>query len=115
MTRKQKGEQGEQMAIAYLEANQYKILKRNYRPEGTEIDIIAQYLETLVFVEVKTRRKNDFGYPESAVNMTKQQRIKLAAEHFIAEHDWHGDIRFDIIAITWSDPPELVHFQDAFY
>jgi putative endonuclease len=49
------------------------------------------------------------------VNTAKQERIKRAAEYFITEQDWHGEIRFDIIAITWSEPPELVHFQDAFY
>jgi putative endonuclease len=115
INRKQKGEQGEAMAAAHLQAQGYEILRRNYKPKGTEIDIVARQAETIVFVEVKSRETNDFGYPEEAVKTAKQERIKRAAEHFIAEQDWHGDIRFDIISITWSDPPELVHFQDAFY
>jgi putative endonuclease len=115
MNRKQKGEQGEAMAAAHLQAQGYEILRRNYKPKGTEIDIIAQQSGTLVFVEVKSRETNEFGYPEEAVNTAKQERIKRAAEYFITEQDWRGEIRFDIIAITWSEPPELVHFQDAFY
>ncbi|WP_448520320.1 YraN family protein [Rhodoflexus sp.] len=115
MNKKEKGAKGEAMAAAHLQAQGYEIISRNYKPRGTEIDIIAQKAGTVVFVEVKSRATNDFGYPEESVNAAKQGRIKRAAEYFIAEQDWHGDIRFDIIAITWSDPPELLHFEDAFY
>jgi putative endonuclease len=115
MNKKQKGKQGENMAVAHLQAQGYQIINRNYKPQGAEIDIIAQKAGIMVFVEVRSRKNNDFGYPEESVNVAKQERIKRTAEHFIAAQDWQGDIRFDIIAITWSDPPELMHFEDAFY
>lgn len=115
MNRKQKGRRGEAIAAAHLQAKGYRILAQNYKRQNAEIDIIAQQGETVVFVEVKSRTTNDFGYPEEAVGIAKRERIKRAAEYFIAEQEWHGDIRFDIIAVTWSALPEIVHFEDAFY
>ncbi|MCS6967041.1 MAG: YraN family protein [Cytophagales bacterium] len=111
---RQLGKKGEELAACYLQNRGYEILCRNYQFERTEIDIIARSGSVLVFVEVKSRSSNAFGYPETFVKATKQAHIKRAAENFILQTNWHGEIRFDIIAITWTLPPEITHFEDAF-
>ncbi|WP_242926120.1 YraN family protein [Pontibacter vulgaris] len=109
------GLNGESMAAAYLQEKGYTILSRNYRYKRAEIDIIAEKPGLLVFVEVKTRTSDKFGFPEEAVTMKKQELILAAAEEFILQKGWEQDIRFDIISITLSNPPELHHIEDAFY
>ena len=59
-------------AEKYLRRNGYRIVKRNFRAAGAEIDLVAMDGDTLVFVEVKTRRSRDAGAPEEAVDERKQ-------------------------------------------
>ncbi len=109
------GQRGEENAVNYLLSNGYDILERNYRFGRAEIDIIVQKDKTLIFVEVKTRKNSDFGFPETFVSESQEERIHLAAEEFVEKHGWQGDIRFDIIAIVWDlSEPTFDHFEDAF-
>lgn len=107
---------GEDAAVRFLEENGFKILKRNYRFERAEIDIIAQDGEELVFVEVKTRRSNFYGAPEDAVTEEKQEQIRAAAEGYLYQHDIDNrPCRFDIVAIEFKDgKKEIRHLKDAF-
>ncbi len=110
------GRAGEQLAVAYLEQKNYVILATNWRHHHTEIDIIARSGQTLVFVEVKTRKTDYFGYPEEAVNRTKQQHMQRAAQAWIHANNWQQEIRFDIIAITLENRDQQVyHIEDAFF
>ena len=68
----------------------------------------------LVFVEVKARKDETYGYPEDFVTKRQQGVIKRTAEDYIFDHNYEGEIRFDIIAILLTRPPELTHFEDAF-
>ncbi|NJM24243.1 MAG: YraN family protein [Bacteroidia bacterium] len=86
---------------------------RNYRYKKAEIDIIAQKEDWLLFVEVKTRRSSDYGEPESFVDFKKANLLFMAAEEFILSTDWHGHVRFDVIAVTLGSQPDVVHFEDA--
>ena len=114
-TTTQKGRQGEKMAAAWLIQHGYTILHQQFRYERKEIDLIAQKDDCLIFVEVKLRKNNAFGYPEEAVNERKQAYIRLVAEHYLHTTDWQGNIRFDIIAITQNrEETEIMHFEDAF-
>lgn len=106
------GKIGEHKASIYLQNKGYQILNQNYRYKRDEIDLIAQYKELLIFVEVKSRKNNFFGNPEEAVNNTKAQNVIRAAQHYIQTIDWQNDIRFDIISITGD---EILHFEDAFF
>lgn len=106
------GRIGEQIASDYLINKGYKIHTLNYRYKRDEIDIIAQFQDLLVFVEVKSRKNNFFGNPEEAVNNTKAANIIRASQNYLQEINWQKDIRFDIIAITGN---EIMHFEDAFY
>ncbi len=109
------GQLGESMAQHHLQQQGYTILQKNYRYKRAEIDIIAQKEELLVFIEVKTRATDIFGYPEEAVNARKEKLLVNAAEEFILALGWEHDIRFDIISVTLTSPPVIHHIEDAFY
>ena len=110
------GKLGEDRAAAHLIEKGYEILARNYRYKQSEIDIICQKNGLLVFVEVKTRSSRGFGEPESFVSQSQQAAIHRAAEAYMDEINWPGDLRFDIIAIVKNrDSEELEHLEDAFY
>ncbi len=118
MTDKQEiGRRGEELAIRFLEEEQYEILETNWRFSRAEIDIIARKNEVLVFVEVKTRSSDTFGNPELAVTRHKEKQIADAAAAYMRSinHEW--EIRFDIIALIIHNEQEyqLEHFPDAFF
>ena len=111
------GERGERAAAAFLRKRGMRILVRNYRVPGGEIDLIARDGETLVFVEVKTRRA---GSPAEAVDRDKQRRISRAAIGFLKKHgmlDRNVPSRFDVVAVVWPDgakAPVIEHMPNAF-
>jgi putative endonuclease len=94
------GRRGERAAERYLKRNGYRIVARNFRAAGAEIDLVAMDGETLVFVEVKTRRSRAAGAPEEAVDERKQMRMRRAAEAFSVRYRvGEKDLRFDIVAV----------------
>ncbi len=111
-----KGELGEQLAANFLTEKGYDILERNYRYKHSEIDLIVKKDNWLVFVEVKTRTSETFGYPENFVDDKKAEKIFEGAEQYLFETNWNGNVRYDIISIMLKkDIPEVVHFEDAFH
>ena len=109
----QSGNQGEELACQYLRQKGYCIIARNYRKTCGEIDIIATYKNTLVFVEVKKRASNAFGGPMAAVTLSKQRKIVLTAQHFIKENAPKFDnIRFDVVCLL---PEKTEHIEQAFF
>ncbi|MGD9279831.1 MAG: YraN family protein, partial [Desulfobacterales bacterium] len=76
------GEQGEALAARRLKKAGYKIIETNYRTRLGEIDIIAKDKDTIVFVEVKSRRSVYFGNPKQAVTLQKQKKISLVALYY---------------------------------
>jgi putative endonuclease len=110
------GKQGENLAAAYLSQKGYEILHRNWRNGRAEVDIIARIGNDWVFVEVKTRETDYFGYPEEAVDKAKQKQLQKATDAYIDEFDVQGDIRFDIVAIVLNEnKQEVHHIEDAFW
>lgn len=105
------GDQAENLAKTYLENKGYEFLKNNFRYKRNEIDLIMKTPDTLVFIEVKFRKTTQFGNPENFVDTGKISRIKKAAEVFIFQINWHGKIRFDVIAINQQ---QIEHFQDIY-
>lgn len=104
------------MAEIELRQKGYKILERNYRHGKSEIDLIAQGEGLLIFIEVKTRSSNTFGFPEEFVSENQQKAIIRAANHYVEKIDWKGDIRFDIMAIIVKQTVmQIEHLKDAFY
>ena len=112
---KELGQEGEQLAAEYLSKKGWEILEMNYRYRRSEIDLIATKNELLIFVEVKLRSNLAFGLPEDFVDNKKSRQIMNAAEHYILEYNWKGDIRFDIISVIKTNKQEIEHIEDAFY
>ena len=107
------GENGELLAREFLLMKNYLILHTNWRYKRSEIDIIAQDKNVIVFVEVKARNNASFGNPEDFVDKNKMKKMREAADAYIEQFDWHGELRFDIIAIEKNNA--ITHFEDAFY
>lgn len=112
------GKIGEEAASKYLEAKGYRIRERNYRTYFGEIDIIGEYRGSIIFVEVKTRCSDRFGYPEEAVNSIKQKKIIKNSLNYLARyHLWQINSRFDVILISISNNKtikEIKHIKNAF-
>ncbi len=112
----EKGKAGEDLAAQFLIDKGYQILERNYRFRRSEIDLIARKGNCLVFVEVKLRTSDAFGYPEEFVNEKKAAKISEGADQYIYDVKWIGNIRFDIVAIRQiRGQTEVVQIEDAFY
>ena len=113
------GDLGEALAAAFLEGNNYRILERNYRCKGGEVDIVARDPrdKSLVFVEVKTRRDLSYGVPQLAVTPFKQRQISKAAQTWLARNrQQDANARFDVIAILLAEsgPHKIEHIENAF-
>ncbi|SRR5690606_12705452 len=104
---------GENLAAEYLVAKGFEVVARNYRWKKAEIDLIVKRDKWLIFVEVKTRSSNAWGEPESFVSDLQRRLIYSAAEEYIYNTNWLGNIRFDIVSVKTCTPPEIVHFEDA--
>ncbi len=122
------GKKGEELAKNFLEQKKYTIIAQNYRYKKGEIDLIAKkiedienekysekYNETIIFVEVKLRKNNHFGFPEQSINHKKIELIKQTAIVFLENLNWQKNIRFDIIAIMpIGNEWEILHLEDCF-
>ena len=122
------GREAEELCAGYLRGKGYTILERNYVCRGGELDIVAEQPGNtglrrmlmgsgqgyLVFVEVKYR-SGDMYEPREAVGYRKQQRLRLAAQAWIAEHGMRYQPRFDVIEVrTEGGEPRFDHFENAF-
>jgi len=112
------GERGERAAAKYLRRLGYRIVTTRRRHRYGEIDIIAVDDQTVVFVEVKTRRSSENGRPAEAVDSTRQARLTRAALAFLKSHGLlEYSSRFDVIEVIWPEeeqPPSINHICDAF-
>jgi putative endonuclease len=111
------GERGETIAAAYLKGRKFTIVERNFRCKAGEVDIIARDGNSIVFVEVKTRRNLSFGPPQLALTPFKQRQISKAALTWLAKKKLLGaNARFDVIAILLPDHelPVIDHIRNAF-
>ena len=107
---------GEKLVCKWYTDRKYKLLSVNYKTRQGEIDIIAEYKNTVVFVEVKTRKNNKFSDAREAVTYSKQQKIKAAAQQYISYHNLDDkNIRFDVAEVYHRDTkPEINIIENAF-
>ena len=94
------GRRGEEIAVAYLQRQGYRVMARNWRCPAGELDIVAREGETLAFVEVRTRRGDRFGTPEESITPTKQAKLVELAQTYLQENgltdqNW----RIDVVAV----------------
>ena len=111
------GRHGEDLAHRYLQKAGYKVVARNYKAGAdSEIDIVARKQDLVVFVEVKSRRTAEYGAPDRAIDEKKHKNIIRGARAFTTRGgiDW-SQVRFDVISVVFSNPPSVLHQQDAFY
>ena len=113
------GRYGEQLAREFIEGKGYCFLRKNYRYERAETDLIFEDRENkiLVFVEVKTRRSKSFGEPEEAVTFAKQVQLVKSAEGFVMENpDFEAfEMRFDVVSIfIHAGRKEINHIENIF-
>ena len=111
------GRRGEDMAHRYLQRKGFTVVARNYKPGAdSEIDIIARQGDLVIFVEVKSRTSAEFGSPDRAIDQEKQKHIVRAARAYVnrAAIEWN-QVRFDTISVIFTDPPSIIHQQDAFF
>lgn len=113
------GKRGEAVAAAWLQQHGYAVLARNWRCGRLELDLVARIGNTLVVVEVKTRRESGSdppSRPEEAVSPSKQRKLGQAGAAFLTTQRDCLSLRFDVIAIrVRGDRCRLYHQQDAFF
>lgn len=114
--RKTLGARGEEIAVAYLKRQKYRIIETNFRCRCGEVDIIARDGKTLVFVEVKTRRTASYGLPQLAVTPFKQRQISKAALTYLSKNRlMEENARFDVVSIFLLDTsPAVDHIKNTF-
>lgn len=94
-----RGKLGEDLAAAWLVEQGYRIVARNVRTRGGEIDIVARDGETLCFLEVKARAGADYGPAIAAVTPAKQRRLARAATAYLVHRQADGPCRFDVLGM----------------
>ncbi len=109
------GRWGEKQAEKFLKKSGYKILGRRVRVgRHDELDLIAQQDDTMVFIEVKTRRNEKYGRPAAAVNRDKRRKLSRAAVLFLQKRKLHPPyLRFDVVEVI-EEPFEIRHIENAF-
>ena len=114
MNNRKFGNAGEDRACRYLEKQGYKILERNkHYSRFCELDIIAQYKNTTVFIEVKTRKTDHFGAPFEAITKTKFENLKKGVQFYLSENKVK-DYRIDVIGITLKPEIKIEHLKNIF-
>ncbi len=109
------GKEGEDRAVAFLKKKGYRILEKNYRTVFGEIDIIAKDGDVIVFIEVKTRADDAFGYPFEAVTWRKREKIRKVSLSFLKKLKKEPPARFDVLSIRLEDGEKKIeHIKDAF-
>ncbi|PZU91374.1 MAG: endonuclease [Chryseobacterium sp.] len=110
------GKIAEDLAVDFLVKNKYKILVRNFRYLKAEVDIIAEFENQIVIVEVKARNTDAFMEPQEAVNKKKIKLLISASNYFIEENNIDKEVRFDIISVLPNKQKtlEIHHIIDAF-
>lgn len=106
---------GEIYASRYLREKDYSLLAANFTARSGEIDIVAQYENTICFIEVKTRKEGSFFDPAYAVDSKKEQNVRSTAAAFMAATKMKNPIRFDIIeVIICGEQYKIRHIENAF-
>ena len=111
------GQSAESIADEYLRKKGYRIIDRNVRLPSGELDLVARLGDTVVFIEVKSRRTEMYGGVTYSIDKRKEQRIIKLAAQYLAKHHLHSQpCRFDVILCKGGQtmPIEIVHIEDAF-
>ena len=112
---RERGSEAESIALEYLKQQGLKLIDRNYRTRGGEIDLIMAQDDTVVFVEVRFRSASTYGSALESVDFRKQARITRCASHYLSTKRVSAPVRFDVVAISPGLQKLDLHWiQDAF-
>jgi putative endonuclease len=106
-TRLGSGQRAEALAAAHLERHGLSIVARNVRQRFGELDLVARDGGTLVFVEVRLRRRDDYGGAAASITAAKRARLVKSAELYLASIGHAPPCRFDAILLDGLDPARL--------
>ncbi|MBU1108669.1 MAG: YraN family protein [Candidatus Riflebacteria bacterium] len=117
-SRKQLGNQGESLALTHLEELGMKLVCRNYRWRGGEIDLIMSDGSVLVFVEVRCKSVATHGSPLETIDYKKRRQIEKCARQYLAHKKVSADIccRFDAVGVLLpaNGKARIQYIPDAF-
>lgn len=110
------GNLAENLAVEFLVKKNYKVLARNFRYQRAEIDIVTEFEDLIVVVEVKARSYNTLIEPQEAVTKKKIKAILLCSDFFMNENSIDKEVRFDIITVLPDEKGvlQINHIEDAF-
>jgi len=115
--RRARGDAVETAALAFLEANGLRLLARNASARGGELDLVMADGRAIVFVEVKSRRDEDFTPAVRAVTTHKKKMLYRTAKCFLRQyHLLDRPLRFDVVTVILgrTGSPEIRHYRNAF-
>jgi putative endonuclease len=103
------GKWGEDLALKKVKKLGYQCIARNYRCPQGEVDLIARDGDTLVFVEIKTRRGRSLEYAKEAVNQRKRRQLSKVALAYMKSKGF-ADVRarFDVVVINLNGGEEEI-------
>lgn len=117
MSTTQVGKSGEDLASNFLQKQGYKIIERNFRIRGGEIDIIAIDGDALVFVEVKTRSSHRFGLPQESINYYKIKFLQRAAKFYRRNRQDKIKLpnleRIDVVTVDYTKEQPIDLFKNV--
>jgi putative endonuclease len=102
------GQSAEARAEAFLKTHGLTLVARNWRCRFGEIDLVMQDGPTLVFVEVRLRRRSDFGGAAASVTPAKQKKLLAAARQYLTTLKTFPPCRFDVVALSGNGPPDWI-------
>ena len=97
------GRDAEARALTFLEQQGLTLIEKNFRCRVGEIDLIMRDAQTLVFIEVRSRKDRRFGGAAASVGLVKQQRIWRSAAFYLLRYRKPPACRFDLVAIEGED------------
>lgn len=111
------GKNGESLAASFLLNKGYAILDRNWHFGHLELDLVCEKDDVIIFVEVKTRRGENYGGAAGAITENKKLHLARAAQGWLEEHDaWNRPCGFDIVCIVKNNSGFRVeHYSNAFH
>ena len=107
-----RGTAAEDRALAHLKEAGLRLLVRNYRTRGGEIDLVMVDAEETVFVEVRRRSRGGYGGAAVSITAAKRRRLEHAARHYLQRHG-ERPCRFDVVAVD-GEEGRLQWLRDAF-
>jgi putative endonuclease len=110
------GRRGEDIAMRFLQRAGIVVVDRNYRMASGagEVDLVGWEGDTLVFVEVKSRKTEEYGAPDRAIGPQKQSSQIRTAREYARHAEVHWDkVRFDVVNVVFSTPPAVMHFRNV--